>query len=260
MQLEDFELRPLRSHDRPRMGKLNLRTQHVDGQSGDWYFGSEIGSKAFGLTVVTLQRDMRKFNHLMDELLAFLLDEYGKPRLIKATIADTDRFIYLRLSDQVTPNVDSVLEKIPISFIAHDPHEYSSSNQYDLDTPLEYDAGHDYGAMAYPNTQRFDWIYTRHYSGLRNYATLNTDIKMTIKGTVKGGKVTHLESGQSVSFPDIVNGVVVIDTQTFNVEVNGVDTIFDGEFFALAPGDNGFLFEAEEVSASVEFEWWHKFN
>lgn len=258
---EEFGFRPLFAQQQPRTGSLTLNKQETFETPGAWYFGASIGTKEFDVPLALIEFNDLEKEEKIDKLVSFFLDDNGKPRAVKLSFRrNPDKFIFALLKGISDGEFTDHTVTYTLSFEAMDPFKYSLSNQYDLDTPLEYDAGHDYGTMAYPNTRRFDWIYTRHYSGLHNYSSLNTDIKMTIKGTVKGGKVTHLESGQSVSFPDIVNGVVVIDGQTYNVEVNGVDTIFDGEFFALAPGDNGFLFEAEEVSTSVEFEWWHKFN
>lgn len=261
MRLEDFSLRPLRAHDRPRSGKITHKSQHIPGVSGDWYFGSEIGTKVYGLQANALQDNFEKFNDLMDNLMAFLLDAEGKPALIKAQFDDTNkRFAYLRLNSPIVPNVKSILEKVPLEFVAYDPHEYAESTVYDPAKPLKYDVGNPYGTKSYPNTQSFRWIYSRHYSGLENYSSLNTDIKITIKGTVKGGSVKHLGSGVSIAVPDISNGTVVIDTEMFNLQLNGRDTIIDGDFFKLAPGDNGFLFEAETANATMSFEWYHKFS
>jgi len=256
---DDFGFYAQWSHKKPRSGSLSHKTQHIPQQIGDWYFGTQIGSKSYSLNLIAWERDWNKFETLADELNAFFFDNEGNPKLIKVTWSNSKKFMYMMISTSITPNVDSVIEKIPLEFVAYDPHEYSTSSAYDLETPLRYDEGHQYGEKGYANTTGFDWIYSRHYSGLENYSSLNTDIKMTIKGTVKGGSVTHLESGVKLTFPDVTNGTVVIDGSVFNVQVNGVDTVFDGEFPVLCPGGNGFLFEAETVNATVSFDWYHKF-
>uniref|UniRef100_UPI0022E0E8C3 hypothetical protein n=1 Tax=Enterococcus thailandicus TaxID=417368 RepID=UPI0022E0E8C3 len=60
--------------------------------------------------------------------------------------------------------------------------------------------------------------------------------------------------------PDVANGTLVIDTEMFNLSVNGKDTFIDGDFFKLNPKNNSFLFEAQTVNATVVFDWYHKFN
>ncbi|WP_368252010.1 hypothetical protein, partial [Enterococcus sp. 2201sp1_2201st1_B8_2201SCRN_220225] len=179
LRLEDFSLRPLRDHDRPRSGSISHKSQHIPGVSGDWYFGSEIGPKVYSLQANVLEADFEKFNGLMDNLMSFLLDAEGNPALIKVQFDDTNkRFAYLRLNSPIIPDVKSILEKVPLEFVAYDPHEYAESNAYDPAKPLKYDTGNPYGSKSYPNTQSFKWIYSRHYSGLENYSSLNADIKI----------------------------------------------------------------------------------
>ena len=259
-RFEDFKLRPIRSHSRPRSGGLSQRTSHINGQSGDWYFGTEIGVKSYNLTVTAHEFDWIELEKILDELNSFLLDSKGKPKLLKATWDNTGRFSFVRLANPIIPNVDSVLEKIPIELVALDPHEYSEATSFDLERPLEYDKGNEYGAKSYPNTQSFKWIYAKHYSGIENYSSLDTEIRITIKGTVRSGKVTHLQSGIGIKFPDISNGTIIIDGANYNLKINGVDTIIDGDFFEMVTGNNGFLFEAETVNANVTFDWYHKFT
>lgn len=259
MRLEDFSMRTLRNHIRPLSGSFSQKKQHIPEMMGDYYFGTEIGSKTYEMVLTTWTNDWKTLEERLDSLNAFLFDANGQPKLLKCFFDNSDKFAFIYLKDQIIPDVSSVMEKIPITFVNYDGGEYSTSSAYDPETPLRYDDGHMYGEKGYANTTGFDWIYSRHYSGLENYSSLNTDIKITIKGTVKGGSVTHLESGVKLTFPDVTNGTIVIDGGVFNVQVNGVDTVFDGEFPVLKPGGNGFLFEAETVNATVSFDWYHKF-
>ena len=261
MRLEDFDMRPLRNHSRPRSGSINHRSKHIDGYNGNWYFGSEIGSKTYSLQANILEPDWKKLEKRLDELTAFLFDSKGKPKIIKVQWENIKKFAYVRLADSIVPDVSTILEKIPIQFINYDSNEYAESDAFDLDRPLKYDSGNEYGSKAYPNTQSFAWnIVPNHYAAIENYSYLDTPIKITIKGTVKGGSVKHLESGKSISFPDVSNGTVVIDTETYNVSVNGSDILeLNGDFFEMITGSNGFQFIAEQAKATVNFDWLHKF-
>lgn len=261
IRLEEFDMRPLRNHTRPRSGKITYRSQHIDGRMGDWYFGAEIGPKTYGLQANTLIQKWDNLEERLDQLTAFLFDSKGNPKLLKCKWDNTEKFAFVRLAEAITPDVSTILEKIPIQFINYDSNEYAESDAYDLNQPLKYDAGNEYGSKAYPNTQSFTWnIVPNHYAGIENYSYLDTPIKITIKGTVKGGSIKHLESGNAISFPDVTNGTVVIDTETYNISVNGSDILeFDGEFFEMSNGSNGFQFSAEQANATVTFDWVHKF-
>ncbi|MDT2752345.1 phage tail domain-containing protein [Enterococcus thailandicus] len=259
-RVEDFGFYPMKSHKKPRSGQFEMKQQHIAGRSGDWYFGTEIKSKSYSLDLLAWERDWSKFESMADELNSFFLDAEGKPKLLKVTWENSKRFLFLRLASEITPNVDSVIEKITLNFIAYDPHEYAEATAYDPEEPLKYDVGNPYGSKSYPNTQSFKWIYSRHYSSIENYSSLNTDVKITIKGIVINGSITHMNSGKKIKIPDISNGTIVVDTEIFNLSLNGKDTIIDGDFFKLSPGANSFLFEADSVNASVIFDWYHKFS
>lgn len=261
LRLEEFDMRTLRDHTRPRSGDISHRTQHIDGRMGDWFFGSEVGPKAYGLQANALLEKWEDLEERLDRLTAFLFDGKGNPKLLKCKWDNTEKFAYVRLAEAITPDVSTILEKIPIQFINYDSNEYAESDAYDLDLPLKYDSGNKYGSKAYPNTQSFNWnIVPNHYAAIENYSYLDTPIKITIKGNVKGGSVKHLESGKSISFPDVSNGTVVIDNETYNVSVNGSDILeLKGDFFEMVTGSNGFQFIAEQAKATVTFDWLHKF-
>ncbi|WP_430605740.1 hypothetical protein [Enterococcus sp. DIV0180] len=259
-RVEDFGFYPMKSHKKPRSGQLEMKQQHVVGRSGDWYFGTEIKSKSYSLDLLAWERDWSKFESMADELNSFFLDAEGKPKLLKVTWENSKRFLFLRLASEITPNVDSVIEKITLNFIAYDPHEYAEATAYDLEKPLKYDDNNLYGAKAYPNTASFKWIYSRHYSAIENYSSLNADIKITIKGTLINATFTHMNSGKKLKIPNISNGTIVVDTEMFNLSINGKDMIIEGDFFKLNPKNNSFLFEAQTANATVTFDWYHKFN
>lgn len=174
---------------------------------------------------------------------------------------NTEKFAFVRLAEAITPDVSTILEKIPIQFINYDSNEYAESDAYDLEHPLKYDAGNKYGSKAYPNTQSFAWnIVPNHYAGIENYSYLDTPIKITIKRYCKGWLNKAFRVWQRYFFSDVSNGTVIIDTETYNVSVNGVDCLeFNGDFFDMVTGSNGFQFIAEQANATVTFEWLHKF-
>ena len=125
---------------------------------------------------------------------------------------------------------------------------------------MKYEDGNEYASKSYPNTQLFAWnIVPNHYAGIENYSYLDTPIKITILDTAKGGSIKHLESTKSISFPDVSNGTVINDTETYNISVNGSDSLEFNGFFEMSNGSNGFQFIAEQTKATVTFNWFHKF-
>lgn len=259
--ISEFGLQVLEGYEYPLLGAISAKRTNIPGLRGFWDFGDEIGEIEDTFPVTLIEVNPIERQKILREFMRLILDGEGKPKFVKVRNSyEPDKFSFCKVSLAPTPSYFNSGADFQLQLISPDGVRYATSSQYNPKVPLEYDKGHQYGIMGYPNTESFDWIYTRHYSGLQNYSSLNADIKITITGTVKDGKVTHLETGQSMLLPDITNGTIVIDSNNYTLSVNGMDSIFDGEFFNLVSGDNGFLFEAEEVSAKVKYEWYHRFN
>ncbi|MFR3686238.1 MAG: hypothetical protein ACLTXM_14520 [Enterococcus sp.] len=260
VRLENFKMRPLRDHSRPRSGKIEHNTMHVSGQSGDWYFGSQVREKEYELQAYMEGASYEELETQLDLLNELLFDADGQPQLLTAKWDNTKKIAYVRLAEEIIPDISSVLEKIPIKFVNHDSNEYAAPSAYDPETPLKYNEGNRYGAKFYPNTQSFQWVYSKHYSAIENHATMNAEIKIIISGSVKGGSVKHLPTGKVIKLPDVSNRTITIDSETYSITIGTSDVLdFDASFFKIGRGTNGFLFEASEVRATVRFEWYHKF-
>lgn len=260
---EEFGFRPLFAQQQQRTGKLNLLSGAIPGRAGAWDFGTEVGTKTFSVPLVMIEVDDILKEEKIDNLLAFFLNQRGEPRYVKINFRRApDKYITAKLVEVQDSDYTNQSATLTLNFEALDPFRYAQSDMYDLPNPLTYDSGAVYGAKSYANTTQMDWLYNINYAGIHNYSSLATPIKLTITGTIAGGTVTHLETGTKMTLPDITAGTIIIDSNNYTVTVNGVDTIFSGEFFELSAGDNGFEFDAESVSGgtTVMFEWEHRFN
>lgn len=232
--------------------------------AGKWISTTTIPERILTIGYQIQAKDSRELNNKQRELFQILSGNsrigYPNENVRISFNDDPDVYYFGMLSEFNSVPEGQLSYSSTFSVSCSDPFKYEPDSKYDPPKPLKYDTGNPYGSKSYPNTQSFKWIYSRHYSGLENYSTLDTDIKITIKGTVKGGSVRHLGSGILIKLPDISNGSLVIDTEMMNLQINGRDTLIEGDFFCLVSGDNGFLFEADIVNATVRFEWYHKFS
>lgn len=241
-----------------------INAMKINQVPGMYIFGTTLPERIITVRYQLLAKTPKDFMLKFRELMAVLNNRSPLGYPIENTtfsFNDEPEVMYFgMLGDIENPPAGQLYVVSTYQLYCGDPFKRAAASAYDPAKPLKYDEANPYGSKSYPNTQSFKWIYSRHYSGLENYSSLNTDIKITINGTVKGGSVKHLGSGVSIAVPNITNGTAVIDTEMFNLQLNGKDTIIDGDFFKLAPGDNGFLFEAETANATVSFEWYHRFS
>lgn len=259
---EEFGFVPLFAQMQPRTGEISLNRQTIPGRSGSWYFGSEIGEKEFEIPLVMIESDDEMKEEKIEKLINFFVDSKGKPRLVKIAFRRAPKkFVWARFVGTSQPNYSDQTVDLALNFTQTDPHKYGLSSMYDPELPLNYDEGHSYGISGYPNTKQFTWnIVPNHYSAIENYGHLETPIKITIQGTIRGGVIKHLATGKMLKLPNITNGRIIVDTEFYNINVNGVDILeFEGEFADLVSGSNGYLFQAESANANVKFDWLHRF-
>ncbi|WP_348920121.1 phage tail domain-containing protein [Enterococcus rotai] len=258
--LADFGIQYITDSTEPILADFSERKRAIPNRPGYWDFGDEIGSKSTEITCSTVERDRYAFNENLRKLKSVLLDAKGQPKILQLQFEyDLKHFFFGKVSKSSLPTGYNFVKEFTLEFIRNDPAEYAESKAFDLDRPLEYDAKSRYGAKSYPNTESFKWMYRKHYSSIVNYSNFDTPVKISVRGSVTNGSVTHMETGRKICFPTVTNGSVVIDSNSFNLTVNGVDRIFNGDFIELVEGSNSFLFEGTTPNATVSFDWHHKF-
>ena len=80
---KDFGLIPLQGYQHPIISSLTDKTVKIPGVPGEYYFGTEIGTKSFSIPLGIIEQDKNILQQKLNKLVSFLFDQYGKPRLIK---------------------------------------------------------------------------------------------------------------------------------------------------------------------------------
>lgn len=257
--ISNWGLRVQKEHDHPAIGEMRTRTITIPGMAGQWDFGSELGAKPFSFPLGFIEYDMFEKQRRLNEFVAFLFDQYGRPRNIKLSFDYAPKkYYFVKVSNGFSPKRVFGFAFFELSLIASDPYAYAEMNAYDI--PSNYDQAED--GMYYENTQSFQWIYSQHYSGVYNYSTLEAPLILEIEGTMLNPSITHIESGKKLILPSIYSSrTIEIDSSKYTIKSNGYNILFETneEFIALFPKNNGFLFEAESPNATVTYKWKHKF-
>jgi Phage tail protein len=260
-RFEDFGFNCEPGNEDPLTPNIQRKTLTIPGRAGVWDFGVEIGEKPFTYPLRIMDRFHTEIQKKFEELVAFFFDQYGQPREIKIERDYAPGKTYtVKLAQTIVPNRSVEEADFVVTLVANDPYAYASSNVYDSLDPVEYGAvgENDY----YPNTTSFNWIYQKQYSGLYNYSSLITPLKITINGTVTKPNIRNKHTGEVISLPSISNEQLEINTKDFTVKRNGLNllTEYSGKFINLQPKENSLLFQGENPNCTVVYEWEHKFN
>lgn len=260
VRLEDFGFKALSSHSNQSSGDFDRKLQYIPGRYAPWDYGVQQKGKSMEIPCKSFFKDESELEKAINKFNAFVLDNDKSPKTLKMYYDyEPDKFYYVQLDGPFDPDRTTALKGISIPFFAGDSNKYASSKEYDPTHKIIY--GEVEKGDYYPNTQSFQWIYNKHYSGIYNYSAFTTFIKITIVGTVKNGKIKHLQTGKSLTFPDISNGRIVLNSENKSVERNYV-SVLEGSnynFFDLVNGENGFIFEGDITNAKVTFNWVHRF-
>lgn len=259
-KLTDFGFRELTEHENPAQPAFERKNVVIPGKAGTWNFGTQIGERIMRIPVKYIYTTEAEFQKKLNEFNSYFYDEIGEPVSLKLVYDyEKDKFFTVTIAENFIPDRQTILKSFVIPFVANEPMKFAKSDEYDPVDNVVF--GEVESGDFYHNTQEFNWVYSKHYSGVYNHSSLNTKFNIEIIGTIKNASVTHLDTGTKLTLPNVNNGILIVDANSFNIEVNGNSDVIgtNFNFFDLVPGRNGFLFESEKPNAKVTFKWLHKF-
>lgn len=123
-KLSDFGFRELSTHDNPSQPPFDRRTVSIPGREGAWEFEPQIGEKPANIPVKHLAMSETEFQLKLDEFNQFFYDEFGKPKELKLIYDyEKDKYIYVKLAQNFSPDRQTILKSIDIPFISSKPRK-----------------------------------------------------------------------------------------------------------------------------------------
>lgn len=252
--------------DHPMAPQTEDITLKVPGRDGLYHFGSTFGERNFSFECGVIREiDETEMQRKLREFTAFLLDAYGKPREIKITFDyEPEKYYLVKFAGQISASRFYSIGTFTLPFTAFDPYAYAEMNAYDSPSNHEYGTGLEYDSgLFYDNPKSFQWTYPKHFSGVYNHGFQHTHLNLTITGKVTNPKITNQTTGETILLPSLSLSTdsLVVSTKDFTVKKNGVNAMnsYSGEFLYLVSGENSLMFEGESPSATVNYEWKHRF-
>nr|DAY95573.1 MAG TPA: tail protein [Caudoviricetes sp.] len=229
---EDLGLRPLYDHNNPTQTSFNHKSLHIPGRSGALDFGAEIDAKTgISIPVYALVKNEIETTQIINRFNQFFFDEFKQPRFIK-TIFDYEpnKYVWLKLADNFSPNRAKLLKKFLVPFIQHDDNKYSIAEAKDIvwgSQEIDFEA---------------DYFLGNTGSGAnKSKITSNTTLNPFLEGLALqpffeiNGSATNLNiscSGRVLNVGTFKNKKIEIDTENDVIYENGMESDFGlGEFY-----------------------------
>lgn len=257
-RLREFGLYIEEGHNHPAISNFENKTLAIPGMPGVWDFGTELREKPFILPIATTGIERAKMQQRLNALVAFLCDEYGKPRNVKLVFDyEPDKFYITKLSEQITPDMIKPFTRFELKFVAMDPYKYSNELSEDVTWGSE--------------TITFEYSYLLGHEGLGGSVkvtgpqTIELDVEglavqpvFEINGTANNLKISA--NGHSFTLPNFANTKWTIDFEKYLVYRNGEETMIEIREFYLMPGRNKIVITGNNINIDMRIKFRDKFN
>ncbi|WP_341356640.1 hypothetical protein [Rossellomorea sp. y25] len=234
-RFEDFGFFCEPGNEDPATPDFEEKTLFIPGKVGEWDFGTEVKGRQFSFPLKIMNRYYTNMQRQLNDFVAFLLDPYGKPRLIKIeSDYDPGKYCMAKINGPVVPQRVEEEWVINLNFKANDPLKYSDTESHEV----HWDS----------TTVTFDDVYSINtvfvddvlITSPQTVETTITGYAMspTILVSGSGENVTLSANGKSLILGTFSNSVFEIRGNDFTILKDGKEEFIVGDFFDLLPGLN----------------------
>lgn len=258
-KIEDFGFFVEPGQEDPLTPSFENKTIAIPDRPGLYNFGTEIRERPLSFNLRIMERFHDRMQSAFDELVAFLLDDFGRPRELKL-IRDYefDKFLTVKVSQELIPErlVDEGTLTLP--FIAYDPYRYSNVYADEVTWGSE--------------VITFEYNYLLGHEGTtgNNHIGGNSTINLTVSGlaikpliTIEGSANNlRLEvNGYEINFPNFTDTTWKIDCKGYTVLKNGVNNFNDVKLrdFILLSGKNEVNITGSNLDIDINFRFRDKY-
>lgn len=256
-KLSDFGFRELTDHSNPSQPPFDRRTVSIPGREGTWEFDSEIGERPANIPVKYLAMSETEFQTKLNEFNQFFYDEFGQPKELKLIYDyEKDKYIYVKLAQNFSPDRQTILKSIDIPFISTKPRKQARF------LPSEITWGSDVIDFTFP----YQFGLGRNGEGgvVDKQITAPQTISVVAEGlAVKpvlilegSGNNVSISNGETlINVGNFANAKWEIDCNNYISYKNGVETFLNMSEFWLMPTTNDIIIAGTSLNFrfSVEF-------
>lgn len=255
---EDFGFREVVGHRNPSTPEFTERTVVIPKMAGVWSFGHQIGTRTFEIPLKHLYNDMYKRQRFLNELVAFLFDDYGQPREFKLFFEyEPDKYYKVKISGQINPERLIYSNTFTLTLKANDPYKHFVNTMDDITWGSDISFMSD---ITFGGKEAFYEILGPQIIQLDNQGTLSQKLSMQIVG--KGQDVKFTLGSKSFSLGSFSNTTYVIDGEKYSVYKNGVENLsaMDGDFLTMATGNNALNISGSSLNFTLTITNHYKYK
>lgn len=251
-------VREVVGHRNPATPEFTQKSVSIPGRAGVWDFGHEIGTRSFNVPLKYETNDKYERQRILNDLVAFLFDQYGKPKARKLYFDyEPDKYYTVKLASPIDPERLMFTNTFTLQFKADNPYKNfmlpSNEIVWGADIPFMSDILLDTGGSL-------GTITTAQTISINNQGTIAKPLSITIQGS--GTNVTFSKGSQSFSLGTFSNKTIVIDGETYSVFVDGEETLsaLTGDFITLNTGVNNIQISGTGLNITLTESLTYQYN
>jgi len=258
-RLEDFGLFLQDGFDSPLTPVFDTKAMHVPGRSGLWNFGSEVKERAGSLPIMVAERDRQEKQRKLNDFVAFLFDDFGKPRPIKVVYDyEPDKHITLWCASQLSVERLVNAAKFELPVVAYDPYKKSNIENHEINW--------DSMTATYDDSWSIDTVFVddQLITGNQTVETYVNGLALRpdilINGT--GNNVTFSVNGKSFTLKNFTNANFLIRGSDYTCFKNGVENLTEmtGDHLTLLPGENAVKITGNNMNLNLSIRVRDQYN
>jgi len=250
----DFGLTEEFGHVHPSTPEFEEQTVSIPGLPGLIPVGTQIGAKQFSLPVKVFVRDRYERQRRKNKFVAFLFDEYRKPREFKLSFDyEQDKYYMVKVSSQFTPEMLFQMDQFDLPLVANDPTKYFLINADEIrmnsHIPIRSHVRPARHSFAVSSNQTIQLI---------NDGSLALRPRITISGTATSLTIKNTRNNQSFKMSNIAsNKPIIVEGKTYMVTEGGADNFSKvvGDFIDLLTGINNLTISGEDMNLTISFKY-----
>lgn len=256
---EDFGLIEEFGHVHPSTPEFNEQTLSIPGRPGLLSLGTQIGAKQFNFPLKVFIRNRIERQRRKNKFVAFLFDEYRRPREFKLSFDyDPDKYYIAKVGSQFSPEMLFQMDQFELSLIAQNPTRYflMDSDEIRMGSHIPIISHINPGAR-----HSFNIISNRTIK-VYNDGTLALRPRINISGTATSLTMKNTRNNQSFKITNIVsNKPVIVEGERYLVTEGGTDSFSKlvGKFIDLLPGENNIAISGEDLNLTLGFKYKSQF-
>lgn len=254
--ISDFGLVVQSDHDHPLVGDVRNKTMTIPGMPGSWDFGSELGPKNFNIPLGLSEQNHLDKQRKLNEFVAFLFDQYGKPRELKLTFDyEPDKYYLVKVATGFSPQRMMSFAFFMLPLKANKPHKCfmlpSDEIDWNSDVPIMSDILWSTGLSNHGITEPTTFEIV-------NNGTVAIPFAFRMEGS--GDDVYLSTSQKATTFGSFKEKVIEV-TENYTVKVDGATdlTSTNGVFLDLLPGVNEITVGGKNLNLTISESLTYKY-